>query len=228
MTERYAFKPRPDGHLDDEALDHDGPVFDYIAELHELLWRVTRAVRPGAGGRLTEEFPRALEQLERQPGRPEEMRQALAKYGEHIDGCNSVEAWGEGPHPCDCGLAAAIGPTGQLVQYDTQDDVDLMLARSVGELDLALPSRQALERGGYRTIGDLCRADTIEMGRAFGETSVEELMTRLDQLGLCVGTVPRPRKPDCAVCGHRGKYHGAGSCHECPCEGRFAPPEDQA
>lgn len=29
--------------------------------------------------------------------------------------------------------------------------------------------------------------------------------------------------PVCRACGHGGKYHGSGSCHQCDCEGRFMP-----
>lgn len=147
MTERYAFKPRPAGHLADEALDSDGPVFDYVAELHELLWRVTRAVRPGAGGRLTEEFPKALEQLE--------------------------------------------------------------------QLEPSTGVREALEEAEW-----CIRRDSARLG--YEPVALKKVRAALAALEKA------PANPDCAVCGHRDKYHGAGSCHRCACEGRFATAEDRA
>lgn len=106
--------------------------------------------------------------------------------------------------------------------HDTQDDIDMLLERSVVELNLALHSRQALERGGFKTIGDLCRADASAVADAFGETSMKELLTRMDGLGLAIGVMPKPAKPNCVVCGHRSKYHGAGSCYDCACGGQMA------
>ena len=104
-----------------------------------------------------------------------------------------VNVYGESPNT-DYILSALelAGDRGMPRTPRTQDDIDMLLARSVVELDLSLASRKALDRGGWRTIGDLCRADTIAVGRAFGEHSVEELMVRLDALRLCVGTVPAP------------------------------------
>lgn len=36
------------------------------------------------------------------------LREAIVKFGRHLEGCASVIGWGEG-RPCDCGLAAILG-----------------------------------------------------------------------------------------------------------------------
>jgi len=53
-------KPRPKGVLADCNLEHGSEQFDYIKELHEVLWRFVRAELPGAGGDLSDFIPVAL------------------------------------------------------------------------------------------------------------------------------------------------------------------------
>ena len=57
-------KARPLGFIDSSKIDHDGEPFDYICELHEYLWRVVRAMRPGAGGSLQYFLDEEVENLE--------------------------------------------------------------------------------------------------------------------------------------------------------------------
>jgi len=62
-------KPRADGFLahlyGDYAAYQDDEVGDYIAELHEYLWRIVRAIRPGATGSIDEYIDGVVEELER-------------------------------------------------------------------------------------------------------------------------------------------------------------------
>jgi hypothetical protein len=62
-------KTRPDGFLahlygDFNCYEPDTEVGDYIAELHDYLWRVVRAVRPGASGTIDDYLDDVVEQLE--------------------------------------------------------------------------------------------------------------------------------------------------------------------
>lgn len=50
MAKAFVLKKRPSGFLDD--VSHDSETFDYIRELHELLWRFVRAEYPHANGML--------------------------------------------------------------------------------------------------------------------------------------------------------------------------------
>lgn len=56
----YKMKERPKGFLRDEIIPHNSEAFDYIRELHDLLWRFVRIEYPGAGGDLKEWIPIAL------------------------------------------------------------------------------------------------------------------------------------------------------------------------
>ncbi|KKM17397.1 hypothetical protein LCGC14_1676130 [marine sediment metagenome] len=60
-------KKRPMYFLADDKIDQSGEIFDYIAELHEYLWRFVRAVKPGTNGSLSDYVDSALEQLENKP-----------------------------------------------------------------------------------------------------------------------------------------------------------------
>lgn len=55
-------KERPKGFLSD--ISRSSEVFDYIVELHEYLWRVVRALEPGASGHLNEQVDHAIGLLE--------------------------------------------------------------------------------------------------------------------------------------------------------------------
>jgi len=50
--------------LSEDKIDHDGEIFDYIAELHEYLWRFIRAAIPGASGYMCVYIDRAVELAE--------------------------------------------------------------------------------------------------------------------------------------------------------------------
>ena len=45
-------KSRTVGFLRDEIISHESEQFDYIAELHDYLWRFVRTVNPSASGDL--------------------------------------------------------------------------------------------------------------------------------------------------------------------------------
>lgn len=57
-------KERPLNFLSEEHIDHDSEIFDYIRELHLYLWRVVRAVSPGASGSLRHYVDDVVEHLE--------------------------------------------------------------------------------------------------------------------------------------------------------------------
>jgi hypothetical protein len=46
-------KKRPDGFLANDKIAHDSEVFDYLQELHLILWEFCRYFRPGCGGSLS-------------------------------------------------------------------------------------------------------------------------------------------------------------------------------
>ena len=65
MSGLYKFKERPKGFLADCNLAHDSEQFDYVKELHEVLWRFVRVEMPEAGGSLSDFIPTALYLAER-------------------------------------------------------------------------------------------------------------------------------------------------------------------
>ena len=54
-------KNRPKGFLSEENIDHDSEIFDYIVELHGILWDFVRMQKPGASGRLNDHLNDILE-----------------------------------------------------------------------------------------------------------------------------------------------------------------------
>lgn len=68
-TKTEAMKERSKGFISQEFIDHDSEIFDYIAELHSYLWRMVRAVNPGASGNLKNYVDSAIEQLETVPNK---------------------------------------------------------------------------------------------------------------------------------------------------------------
>ncbi len=57
-------KTRSDGFLADDKIAHDSEVFDYIAELHEYLWKFVKTQMPWASGNLNKYVDVALEILQ--------------------------------------------------------------------------------------------------------------------------------------------------------------------
>lgn len=57
-------KVRTPQFLAQEKIDHASEVFDYVRELHEILWRVVRSQIPGASGSLDQYVDAALASLE--------------------------------------------------------------------------------------------------------------------------------------------------------------------
>jgi hypothetical protein len=57
-------KKRTDRFLAEDKISHDSEQFDYIAELHDYLWRFVRCVFPGASGNLNWYLDGAIEKLE--------------------------------------------------------------------------------------------------------------------------------------------------------------------
>jgi hypothetical protein len=60
QNEVRVMKDRSKGFLREELIDHDGEQFDYINELHGLLWRFVKTVNPGAFGNLSYHVDDAL------------------------------------------------------------------------------------------------------------------------------------------------------------------------
>jgi hypothetical protein len=57
-------KERNNGFLSPQHIDQEGEIFDYIAELHDYLWRFVRVQRPGASGNLRNFLDEALNKAE--------------------------------------------------------------------------------------------------------------------------------------------------------------------
>ena len=57
-------KDRTNGFLRDEVISHESEQFEYIAELHDYLWRFVRVAFPGAGGNLRGYVDEAIEKME--------------------------------------------------------------------------------------------------------------------------------------------------------------------
>jgi hypothetical protein len=58
-------KDRPKGFLADRHIEHSSEQFDYVRELHEILWRFVRTEYPGADGSLKHWIPIAIAAAER-------------------------------------------------------------------------------------------------------------------------------------------------------------------
>ena len=56
-------KDRPKGFLSKKHIDQGGEIFNYIAELHEYLWKFVREVMPGASGSLKWYLDKAISQF---------------------------------------------------------------------------------------------------------------------------------------------------------------------
>ena len=63
VPEPEYFPPKPAGFLSPENIDQNGPIFEYIKELHVLLWAFTRVIFPSASGQVTSKAPQALKKL---------------------------------------------------------------------------------------------------------------------------------------------------------------------
>ena len=72
MIEPLTMKDRPRGFLRTEELNHDSEVFDYVRELHHILWRFVLAEIPSASGELNRWIPIALAQSESRSARHRE------------------------------------------------------------------------------------------------------------------------------------------------------------
>ena len=57
-------KNRQNGFLDEESIDHNGEIFNYIRELHTYLWRFVRVAFPGTSGLLDNCVDAAIDKLE--------------------------------------------------------------------------------------------------------------------------------------------------------------------
>ncbi len=62
--------------------------------------------------------------------------------------------------------------------------------RPIAELDLSVRARRIIEMFKIRTIGDLCRKTEAELMSCpnFGQTSLNEIRTKLDELGLSLNS----------------------------------------
>lgn len=76
-------------------------------------------------------------------------------------------------------------PASDAIQTETPAQQDL-LGRPVGELELSIRSRRALESMGVKSVGELCRLSEPELlqCRNFGQTSLNEIRQKLSELSL--------------------------------------------
>ena len=75
-------KPRERGFLDPKKLPEE--VFDYVRELHDLLWRVARIVNPGASGDLSDMVEDAIGVLEATYAAQSEAEQKSLRYAQIV------------------------------------------------------------------------------------------------------------------------------------------------
>ena len=78
-------KKRPYAFIGEDEIDHDGEIFDYIKELHAYLWRVIRAVTPGASGTIDDHIDRAIDTLEARAPEVEALADALSELADLMD-----------------------------------------------------------------------------------------------------------------------------------------------
>src|SRR6185295_1726052 len=98
------------------------------------------------------------------------------------------------------GMMAPGKSVGQIMDDGLSDDEDELevdetppapkstdvKARAIGELDLSVRSRAALATLGIATVGELAATteDTLLACKNFGQTSLVEIKTKLEDLGL--------------------------------------------
>lgn len=87
-----AMKPRPDGFLSENAISHTSEVFDYITELHGILWKFVYTAIPGAGGNLNSYIFPALAALS---SSQQEVAGLKAGVEEWKRGAKDNQAWCE-------------------------------------------------------------------------------------------------------------------------------------
>jgi len=65
-----------------------------------------------------------------------------------------------------------------------------VLAKSVSELELSVRARRCLQRLNLVTVGDLVQCNEVDLlaTRNFGVTSLNEIKSRLAELGLQLAT----------------------------------------
>ena len=59
-SKKKNMKKRTKGFLRDELISHESEKFDYIAELHDYLWKFVRCELPAASGKLQDYLDIAL------------------------------------------------------------------------------------------------------------------------------------------------------------------------
>ena len=81
---------------------------------------------------------------------------------------------------------SAPAPGIELVEGNPDDPKN----RPIAELDLSVRARRIIEMFKIRTIGDLCRKTEAELMSCpnFGQTSLNEIRTKLDDLGLSLNS----------------------------------------
>lgn len=81
--------------------DGDGCFMEHERDFY--LSRALEALRLAHEGLEHEEVERIMELS------GNDYATAMLRYGAHEDACNTNQAWGEGPHECDCGFALFTG-----------------------------------------------------------------------------------------------------------------------
>ncbi len=108
----------------------------------------------------------------------EEIKQLLAKRGLRL---------GQKPEEIDVtALGPIAGPAAPAPPVNVPPGREALLSRPVSELELSVRSRRCLQRLNVQTLGDLIQKTEAELlaTRNFGQTSLEEIKSRLAELGL--------------------------------------------
>ena len=71
-----------------------------------------------------------------------------------------------------------------------EDDSEPMMSKTIDELELSVRSFNSLKRAGINTVEELCDKTSDEMLklRNFGQKSYDEVMNKLDEMGLKLRT----------------------------------------
>jgi len=106
-------KPRTNGFLSEKNISHDSEIFDYIAELHDYLWRVVRAVSPGSSGMLTKKVDEAITLIENakgeQSGKPDTVPDSQGEASCVLCGTMTMERHGGDVYYCkNCGATIKL------------------------------------------------------------------------------------------------------------------------
>ena len=110
-------KQRTPGFLSPAKIDQDGEIFDYIRELHEYLWRFTRAHIPQANGSLAHWLDDAVADAEVCKECSGSGKMWILDDGAHIDvldTCPACDGTGKSPRAQAMQTALAKATQGEI------------------------------------------------------------------------------------------------------------------